>query len=321
MPAALRFGLSTQSRGLWTTRTAYKAVAQAAEKAGFDFMSVNDHLIVPAKLGSPYPYTQGGVWSAAGHGHCFEMITALGFLAGCTERLRLLTSVMVVPHRPAVLTAKMIATLDVLSEGRVILGVGAGWMREEFRLIGAPFEDRGRATDEYIEAFKELWTKETSTYRGRHVSFEDAVFAPKPVQKPHPPIWVGGESQAALRRTARLGDAWYPGNNNQKRPLDTPARLAAGIGELRAAVEKAGRPADAVGVSLIAQAPFAWQAERVQDGSARRMFTGTSADMLEDAAALTKAGVGHVALRLDGRSVAEAVERIARFGSEVIDRT
>ena len=316
----MKFGVSTLSRGLFTSRQAYKAVAQAAEKAGFDFMSVNDHVIVPAKLDSPYPYTAGGAWSASGHGHCFDVITTLSFLAGVTERLRLLTSVMVVPHRNPILTAKMLATLDVLSEGRLILGVGAGWMKEEFRLLGAPFDDRGRATDEYIEAFIALWTQDKPTYSGAHVNFSDVIFAPRPVQRPYPPIWVGGESAAALKRTAKLGDAWHPGNNNQKKPMDTPARLAAGIGELRRAVEKMGRAPESVGISLIVQNPFQWTAEKVQDGSARRLFTGSSADMKQDAAALADVGVGHVALRLDGSSIAEAVERIERFGSEVIGR-
>ena len=316
----MKFGVSTLSRGLFTSRQAYKAVAQAAEKAGFDFMSVNDHVIVPAKLDSPYPYTAGGAWSASGHGHCFDVITTLSFLAGVTERLRLLTSVMVVPHRNPILTAKMLATLDVLSEGRLILGVGAGWMKEEFRLLGAPFDDRGRATDEYIEAFIALWTQDKPTYSGAHVNFSDVIFAPRPVQTPYPPIWVGGESAAALKRTAKLGNAWYPGNNNQKKPMDTPARLAAGIGELRRAVDKTGRAPESVGISLIVQNPFQWTAEKVQDGSARRLFTGSSDDMKQDAEALADVGVGHVALRLDGSSIAEAVERIERFGSEVIGR-
>ena len=316
----MKFGISTLSRGLCTSRQAYKAVAQAAERSGFDFMSVNDHVVVPAALDSPYPYTAGGAWSASGHGHCFDVITTLSFLAGVTERLRLLTSVMVVPHRNPILTAKMLATLDVLSEGRLILGVGAGWMKEEFRLLGAPFDDRGRATDEYIEAFIALWTQDKPTYSGTHVNFSDVIFAPRPVQTPYPPIWVGGESAAALKRTAKLGNAWYPGNNNQKKPMDTPARLAAGIGELRRAVDKTGRAPESVGISLIVQNPFQWTAEKVQDGSARRLFTGSSDDMKQDAEALADVGVGHVALRLDGSSIAEAVERIERFGSEVIGR-
>lgn len=314
----MKFGISTLTRGLCTSRQAYQAVARAAERAGFDFMSVNDHVIVPTELDSAYPYTPGGTWSAAGHGHCFDVITTLAFLAGVTEKLRLLSSVMVVPHRPPILTAKMLATLDVLSEGRLILGVGAGWMQEEFRLLGAPFEDRGRATDEYIEAFKSLWTSDKPAYAGKHVNFSGLVFAPQPVQKPHPPIWVGGESPAALRRTAKLADAWYPGNNNQTKPMDTPARLANGIGDLRRAVEAARRAPDAVGVALIVQSPFDWTPQKILDGSARRMFTGSAADMKADAAALGQVGVGHVNIRLDAPSVAAAVEKIERFGAEVI---
>lgn len=314
----MRFGISTLSRGLYTSREAFLKVAQAAERAGFDFMSANDHLIVPAKLGSAYPYTQGGVWSASEHGHCFDQLATLAFIAGCTEKLRLLTSVMVVPHRPVIQTAKMLSTIDVLSNGRLILGVGAGWMQEEFKLLGAPFEDRGRATDEYIEAFKELWTKDRPSYKGKHVNFSDLIFAPKPIQKPHPPIWVGGESPAALRRTVKLGDAWYPGNNNQQKPMDTPARLAKGIAELRALSERSGRDPKSIGIALIAQSPFEWTEQKVQDGSTRRMFTGSSAQMAEDAVALTKVGVGDVALRAGGETLAESLERIDRFGREVI---
>lgn len=317
----MKFGISTLTRGLYTSREAYLAVAKAAEKAGFDFLSVNDHLIVPDKLGSAYPYTQGGVWSASEHGHCFDQLATLAFIAGCTERLRLLTSVMVVPHRPVIATAKMLSTIDVLSNGRLILGVGAGWMEEEFKLLGAPFKDRGAATDEYVEAFKELWTKERPAYKGRHVEFKDLIFAPKPIQKGGPPIWVGGESPAALRRTVKLGDAWYPGNNNQQKPMDTPKRLAAGIAELRALSEKMGRDPKTIGITLIAQAPFGWVEEKVQDGSARRMFTGSSTQMAEDAAALAATGVGHVALRLGGTTLAQSVANIERFGAEVIARS
>ena len=314
----IEFGLSTLSRGVLMSRDAYVTVAQAAERAGFGFLSVNDHIIVPAKLGSAYPYTQGGAWAAAEHGHCFDQLATLAFLAGSTSKLRLLTSVMVVPHRPAISTAKMLATIDVLSGGRLIVGVGAGWMKEEFDLLGAPFEERGAATDEYIEAFKALWTEERPAYRGKHVNFADVIFEPKPIQKPHPPIWVGGESPAALRRTIRLGDAWYPGNNSQTKPLDTPDRLRAAIAELKRLAEKARRDPASIAISLIAQNPFDWTAQKIQDGSARRLFTGTSAEMAADADALAHVGVRHIALRLGGSSLSEAVERIDRFGREVI---
>ena len=317
----MEFGISTLSRGIYTSRAAYMAVAQAAEQAGFGFMSVNDHIIVPANLGSAYPYTPGGAWSASEHGHCFDQLAALAFLAGCTTRLRLLTSVMVVPHRPVIQTAKMLSTVDVLSNGRLILGVGAGWMEEEFRLLGAPFEERGAATDEYLEAFKELWTADRPSYQGRHVNFKDLIFAPRPIQQPNPPIWVGGEGLAAMRRTVKLGNGWYPGNNNQKMPYDTPARFAKGIADLGAMAEKAGRDPKAIDIGLIVQGPFEWAELKNNDGTARRLFSGTSSQMAGDAAELAQAGVGHVALRLGGDTITEAVERIQRFGEEVIARS
>src|ERR1700730_4945926 len=153
----MKFGLSTLTRGVFATRESYMAVAKAAERAGFDFLSVSDHLVVPTSFQSAYPYTASGVFAAAEHGHCFDQLATIAFLSGCTERLRLLTSVTVVPHRPAMLTAKMLATIDVLSNGRLIFGAGVGWMKEEFDLLGAPFKERGKVTDEYLEAFLELW--------------------------------------------------------------------------------------------------------------------------------------------------------------------
>jgi probable F420-dependent oxidoreductase len=314
----MKFGISTLSRGSLVTRQSYLDVACAAERSGFDFLSVNDHIVVPGNLGSAYPYVQGGHWSAAEHGHCFDQLVTLAFLAGSTSRLRLLSSVMIVPYRPLIATAKMLSTIDVLSGGRLILGVGAGWMKEEFELLGASFEDRGRITDEYLEAFKVLWTEERPSYRGAHVNFADVIFSPKPLQKPHFPIWVGGESPAALRRAVRLGDAWYPGNNSQTKPLDTPARLRAALAELHRVAETTGRDPASIAVSLLVQKPFEWATQRTDDGTARRLFTGTSADMLADAAALKALGISHVAVRIGGASIQESLERIDRFGQEVI---
>lgn len=314
----LKLGISTLSRGLFTSREAYKTVAQAAERAGFDFIAVNDHIVVPGALGSAYPYTPGGVWSAAEHGHCFDQMTTLAFLAGCTEKLRLLTSVMVVPYREPLSAAKALATIDVLSGGRLIVGVGAGWMEEEFKLLKAPFAARGKATDEYLAAWKSLWTEDSPRMAGDHVAFDSVIFAPKPIQKPHPPIWVGGESPAALRRAVTHGDAWYPGNNNQQKPMDTPVRLAAGMADLKRMADKHGRDPATMGMSLIIQNAFDWEASKTQDGSARRMFTGSSAEMLADWAALEGLGVAHAALRIGGSTITECVERIERFGAEVI---
>jgi probable F420-dependent oxidoreductase len=314
----MKFGLSTLTSGVFTTREAYITAARAAERAGFDFMSVSDHIVVPANLQTHYPYRVGGAFTATEQGYCFDQLATIAFLAGCTERLRLLTSVLVVPHRPALLTAKMLSTIDVLSNGRLIVGAGAGWMKEEFKLLDAPFEERGRVTDEFLAAFRELWTKDAPAYSGKHVSFSDVLFYPKPLQKPHPPIWIGGESRPALRRTIEFADAWYPGNNSQTKPLDTPTRLAAGIADMRRACEAAGRDPASLEVALLVQDYFEWGDYKIQDGSARRLFTGNSAQMLEDAQAIEAVGTQHVALRLGGASAADSVARIERFGAEVI---
>jgi len=317
----MKFGLSTLTRGLLSTGEAYQAIARAAERAGFDFLSVSDHIVVPADLKSAYPYAPGGVFGAAEHGHCLEQLATIAFLAGVTERLRLLTSVLVVPHRPPILAAKLLATIDVLSHGRLIVGAGAGWMQEEFALLEVPFEARGSLTDEYLEAFRELWMKDRPAYQGKHVRFAEVLFYPKPLQKPHPPIWIGGESPAALRRAIKLGDAWYPGNNNQQRPLDTPPRLAVAIAAARAQCERSGRDPARLGISLLVQNSFEWRAHKTQDGSARRLFTGASAEMAEDAHRLSAIGVDHVAVRLGGQSIEDAVARIERFGAEVIAKS
>lgn len=314
----MKFGLSTLTRGVFSSRENYMAVAKAAEKAGFDFLSVSDHLIVPADLRSKYPYTPTGVFAAAEHGHCFDQLATVAFLAGCTERLRLLTSVMVVPHRPAMLTAKILATIDVLSNGRLIIGAGAGWMKEEFEALGAPpFAERGRATDEFLDAMKALWAEDAPKFAGKHVSFGNLIFAPKPVAKPHPPIWIGGESPAALKRAVRVGDGWYPASNNPQHRLDTPARLGAGVAELHEAARAAGRDPKSIDIGYVVLWPVDWTAQTTPDG-ARRLFTGSSADMAADAAVLASVGVRHVALTFQTATIAETLARMHKFAAEVM---
>ena len=314
----MKYGLGLTTRGIFTNREAYLDVARAADKAGFDYLAVTDHLITPKVQVSKYPYTTSGAMVGMDDGHCMDQLSTMAFLAACTERVKLLTSVMVIPHRPAVLTAKMIATIDVLSKGRLILGVGAGWMREEIEALGVDFETRGKLTDESLAAFKELWSKDSASFEGTLVKFKDMVFLPKPIQKPHPPIWIGGESKAAMRRTIQHADVWYPGNNSQTKPLDTPQRLAEGIAHMKKDCADAGRDPATLGVGLLVQNFFEWGDHRVNDGSARRMFTGTSAQMADDGRALDKIGVTHATLRLGGNSPAEAVERLERFSREVI---
>src|SRR3954447_19358280 len=224
------FGIHIGTRGCMANRENMMRLAGDAETNGYAILGVNDHLIMPAEPDGTYPYTANGIHPAAQSGECFDAIATLAFLAGCTQRIRLLTSVAVVPHRPAVLAAKLFLTADVLSGGRVIAGVGAGWMKEEFAALGTPpFAERGAVTDEYIQAWKALWTEERPSMQGRYAQFDNVVFEPKPVSKPCPPIWVGGESARSLRRVVEHGDAWYPVSNNAQVLLNTPDRLKAGI--------------------------------------------------------------------------------------------
>src|SRR5215472_18980800 len=142
-------------------------LAVEGEAIGYDYACISDHVVEPADIHSHYPYSDSGEFPKASRGERQEQLTAIAYLAGKTSRLRFLTSVMVVPHRPAVLTAKMLATIDVLSGGRLIVGVGAGWLKEEFEALGTPpFAERGKVTDEYLEAFRELWTKPEPRFEG-----------------------------------------------------------------------------------------------------------------------------------------------------------
>ena len=161
------FGIHIGTRGCLTSRENVMAVAQCAEALGYAYLGVSDHLIVPVQSEVRYPYTADGRWPGADTGDCFDCIATLAFLAGCTQRIKLLTSVVVVPYRPAVLTAKLFTTADVLSGGRVIAGIGVGWMPEEFAALGAPpFAERGAVTDEYLETWRLLWTDARPAYDG-----------------------------------------------------------------------------------------------------------------------------------------------------------
>ena len=312
------FGVATSSRGALGNRGGYIAVGEAAERLGFGFISVNDHVIVPRDVASRYPYSETGEWAGATAGECLEQLSTLSFLAARTERVKLLTSVMVVPQRQPVLAAKMLATVDVLSAGRLIVGCGVGWLQKEFEALGAPsYAERGRATDEFLNAFKVLWTAEAPKLEGRHVNFDAIVFAPKPVTKPHPPIWIGGESPQALGRAVRLGDGWYPASNNPQHRLDTAERLAKGVNELARVAESAGRDPKSIDVGFLVLWPVDWAAQ-TRPGGTRRLLTGRPEDMAADVDALARAGIRHLCLTFQTASLAETLERMQRFAEDVM---
>ena len=315
------FGIHIGTRGCLTTRENIMAMASNAEASGYAMIGVADHLIVPVQTEVRYPYTADGIWPGAPTGECFDAIATLTFLAGFTQRIRLLTSVLVVPYRPAVLTAKLLATADVLSGGRVIAGIGSGWMKEEFAALETPpFEDRGTVTDSFIRAWKSLWTEERPSMQDRHVRFHDVVFKPKPASLPHPPIWVGGESAPALRRAAQLGDGWYPVSNNAHILMNTPSLLKAGIDRLHRAAEKARRDPTSIDIAYVWFMPPRWTAKTVADGQ-RQMFTGSADDMLEDAAAFRAVGVKHLIVYLQQPTIEATLDVQQRFAEDVVRKS
>ncbi len=314
----MKLGMQVMTRGPMAAPGGMAALAREAEALGFDFAAINDHVVVPRDIGSKYPYSESGAWPGKVFGECMDVLTAIAFVAGCTERLRMVSSVMVVPYRPALLTAKMVATADVLSGGRLTLGIGVGWMEEEFVAVGAaPFAERGRVTDAQIEAWKVLWTEDEPTFASEHVTFGKISFAPKPVQKPHPPIWIGGESKPALRRTVRYADAWFPASSNPKNMLDSVARLRRGIGELHGLCQQIGRDPASIDIAYLAGWPVNWDAQKGPDGE-RRMMTGSAADMAADLDALGRIGVNHMTLTFQTLDLNETLDRMRRFAADVM---
>ena len=288
------------------------------EALGFDYATFSDHVVIPTDIQAKYPYSSTGEFPAGSRAERHEQLIEVAFLAAKTTRLRLVTSVMVVPHRPAVLTAKMLSTIDVLSGGRLTLGIGAGWLKEEFEAIGAPdFAARGKVTDEYIRAFIELWTKDSPRFAGEFVSFDNIVFAHKPVQKPHPPIWIGGESGPALRRTARIGDAWYPIGTNPAHPLDSLARFKTQVARLRKMTEDAGRDPNSVGLAFRCTAHGEAVPAQAGDGE-RRLFSGKPAEIAADMRAFRDMGVGSLDFGFGGATVDAMLAEMQQFRSQVL---
>jgi probable F420-dependent oxidoreductase len=311
---AVTFGcvLSSAINGPNASPEAVRTLAQQAEAAGFDSIWIADHVVIPRQVAPAYPYAPDGASPFDPDQPFFEPLSVLNFLAGCTSRVRLGLHVLIVPYRHPVLTAKMLATLDVLSGGRLMLGAGVGWLAEEFMALGSPpYAERGAVTDEYLRLFKVLWTEAHPHFEGKYVQVADIGFQPKPIQKPHPPIWIGGHSGPALRRAAELGDGWAP-IGLRPPPLLEPPEMAAKLARLRTLLHQAGRAEDALTISLAVPISFT---ETV--GSARPMLSGSAEQIADDLRQYQALGVQHFNLNLPGRG-SEKREAIDRFAREVI---
>jgi len=278
-----------------------RGTAVRAEQLGYDSVWVSDHVVVPHANVVNFGET------------IFDPLVTLGVLAGATSRVRLGTTVLIVPYRNAVVTAKMISSLDALSGGRVVFGIGAGWVAAESAMLGVPFAERGAMTDEYLAAMQELWTSREPSFNGKYTQFGGLVFEPKPVQKPHPPIWVGGHSRAALRRTAQFGAAWHPIN----RP---PAELRAGRAELARLCQARGRsvpPAIALRNDVRVLHPGQSVPASAHGG---RVLAGEPAALIEQIAELADCGVEHLVLEFLAADGRELDEQMSTFAERVRPR-
>jgi probable F420-dependent oxidoreductase len=312
----MEYGFYLPNSGAGVQPDALASIAKQGDRLGFYCMVMPDHILQPNHVNSTYPYSlTGDILEAgqSGDGEWPEQITTLAFLAAITERIRLVTSVMIIPYRNPILTAKMLATLDMLSKGRLILGAGVGWMEEEFELLDSPpFAERGAVTNEYLEAFIELWTKDDPKFEGKYVSFSDITFLPKPVQKPYPPIWIGGQSKPAIRRAARFGNAWHPVGAIPATPLE-PEELTKNLALLRQYAERAGRDPSEIQVSV--KAPL-YDSEN--SGRPRRRFTGSPDEVRQDVQTYADVGVTHLIFDFRTADPHQTEDRMAQFAEEVM---
>ncbi|HEY0183203.1 MAG TPA: TIGR03619 family F420-dependent LLM class oxidoreductase [Rhodopila sp.] len=317
----MQIGFNAPTSGPLIEPESLTRIVTEGEALGFDYVTISDHIMVPRNLESKYPYTGTGEFPAGTQAAWLEQLATTAYIAALTRKLRFVLSVMVVPHRPAVLTAKLLSTIDFLSKGRLTLGIGVGWCREEFEAIGAaPFDDRGLVTDEWMDVCKELWTAEFPKFSGQYVKFDDVVFTPKPVQAPIP-IWVGGESGPALRRTVKYAQGWYPVGTNPQFPMNTESRFKTGLARLRTAAEKSGRDPTEITVALRVLAGPEVKPRGAIEGEAE-LFTGSDADWVEDLKTLQRLGVQAVDVRLFGygasQSLDSTIDNMRRFRDGVL---
>ena len=289
-------------------RTTIEAVGRMADDLWLDSVWCNDHLAIPgARDGGGAEPAYAAAYGEQRGQQIYEPLIVLAYLAAVTRRVMLGTSVYLLALRNPLLAARQAVSLDRLSDGRLVLGVGVGWLESEFAALGVPYRERGSRTDEAIAVLKALCGPDSAEFHGRHHSFTSVEFLPKPVQLPHPPLWIGGRSDAAVRRAARAGDAWHPSHL-------TVGELGRRVPELHAECERAGRSADDVTVTtrrklVLAASP---------DAEADRVLQGDPGAIAATVAELEQVGVAHLIVEIPGSSEGELLENLDWFGREVL---
>jgi probable F420-dependent oxidoreductase len=309
----MEFGCVFPNRGPMATPANLGRVAERAEALGYDTVWFSDHIVIPTEVKSFYPYDPSGKMPFNPSEPYWEPLTVIGYVAGRTSRLRMGTSVLILPYRNPIVTAKILATLDVLSNGRVTLGAGVGWMEEEFKAIGLDtYSRRGAYSDECIRIFRELWTKDNPSFQGEFHQFSNIRCEPRPVQPGGLPIWIGGHTPQAIRRVARLGDGWQP--LVQRPPADLPpAEMQEKIAQLRAFAQQAGRDPRRITLAMGSSIQFT-------DGAAtgpRSLFTGTPAQIVDTLRRYQELGIQNFRCDFPSLSIDGLLQAMERFATEV----
>jgi len=313
----VEFGFSLPGRGPLASIDVVLKLAEKADALRFDSLFVTDHIVMPvASAKSVYPYTTSGQFPGGLAQDYLEPLATLAHLAHATTRARLGISVLVIPYRNPLLTAKMLATIDVLSKGRVILGAGVGWLREEFEALGAPaFEERGRVTEDYIRLMRAAWTTDPVAYESKHYSVRDVHVLPKPVQRGGIPVWIGGHTGAALRRVGAIGDGWHPIAMRPPAMLG-PDEYGAKVKEIHDSARRAGR--DPKSITLTIRVPMEVRARSARPAAGDRPpFQGTAAEIAADIRRYQALGVSHFVFDHTVQELRAVLANIERFASDV----
>ena len=310
------FGFSFPGRGPLATAEILAKLAHKADDLRYSSIFVTDHVVIPATQSAPYPYSPTGKFAGDWTNGYLEPLALMSYLAGETSRVKLGTSVLVIPYRNPVVTAKMLATLDVLSGGRVILGAGVGWFKEEFEALHAEaFERRGAVTDEYLQLMRACWTQEPVEWKGAYYRMGPVSAMPKPRQKGGIPIWVGGHTDAALRRAGELSDGWHPIGQRPPAML-LPEEYRDKVAIVRDWARKAGRDPKAVTLSF--RCPLEVLPKRAKQAAGeRQLFRGTAAQVIADVKTYQALGVTHFVFDPIASDVKGWIAIMERFAEEV----
>ncbi len=307
-----QFGLDVGIYGPLAQPEAVLKLGKFAETAGFSSIWLADHVVFPTKFNSQYPYSSSGDFPAPTSDPLLEPIAAMGVLVGATNRLRIGTAVLIIPYRNPVLLSRMLITLDQFSGGRIILGAGVGWLKEEFEALNSPdFKSRGRVTDEYLEIFKAMSAGGEVEYDGETYHFDSVHSVPGSIQKPHPPILIGGLSNPALRRVVRHGNGWLA-------VALGPERIAEGLNKLKRFSEEYGRNYDEL--ELVYKIFINPGEPKPGAFGGREIGSGSQIQIIDDLKSILDSGFQTIVVRYRGDSASVQTEQMDRFVTDIVPK-